>query len=252
MTVQDERQDDNKRKPGADRRPVTLVVDYDGADEMYRDYTENLSTGGVFVHTDRTMEPGDRVELLLSFPRLLAPLCIAGVVRWVRPVGDSDNGVGIEFVDFGDDARRELEEILEHVQERDPNYVEASLRLLLCEDNSHISKLIQEGLAPVRFAGTPLDIITVNNGRDALRLVLEEEFDIVVMDANLPMMDGITVISRLRKERRLQSLPIIVVSAGGQEIEQEAIAAGADFFLAKPMRLRQIVDTMRNLLNRRN
>lgn len=247
--TEDERPDD-KRKPGTDRRPVTLVVDYDGADEMCRDYTENLSTGGVFVHTDRTMEPGDRVELMLSFPRLLAPLSIAGVVRWVRPVGDSDNGVGIEFVEFGDEARNELEEILSHVQERDPHYVESSLRVLLCEDNTHISKLIQEGLAPVRFSGTPLDIISANNGRDGLRLILEEQFDIVVMDANLPIMGGIAVIERARAEKRLRSLPIIVVSAGGEEVGKEAIAAGADFFLEKPMRLRQIVDTMRHLLTR--
>ena len=237
-----------KRKVGGDRQPVTLVVDYEGADELCRDYTENLSTGGVFIHTDRDLVLGDTINLMLSFPRLLTPLCITGIVRWIRPVAEDDNGVGIEFVDFGEEARSQLETILHHVKDGDPVYVEDSLRVLLCEDNPHIAKLISEGLAPVRFSNTPLDIVSVTNGKAALQAILAGNFDIVVMDANLPIMDGATVIRRLRQQEHCKSLPVIVVSAGGPAVGEEVLAAGADFFLAKPMRLRQIVDTMRRLL----
>ena len=60
-----------------ERNPVSLVVDYEGADDLVADYTENLSTGGIFVSTSRVLEIGSEVRLVLSFPGLLEPIRIA-------------------------------------------------------------------------------------------------------------------------------------------------------------------------------
>ena len=83
-------QDDDKRK--SDREPVTLFVEYEGADDLVGDYTENLSSGGTFVATNRELPIGTKVHLVLSFPGLLEAISIEGTVRWTRG-GQSDNEV---------------------------------------------------------------------------------------------------------------------------------------------------------------
>tara|TARA_R110002096_G_scaffold44524_3_gene119701 strand:- start:3392 stop:4132 length:741 start_codon:yes stop_codon:yes gene_type:complete len=240
---------DDKRKHGADRKPVSLVVDYDGADDLLRDYTQNLSSGGAFVHTDRTLTVGDAVRLQLSFPRLLAPLCIEGVVRWVRPIAEGDSGAGIEFINFDAEVRASLDSVLHHIQDRDPAFVQTSLRVLLAEDNPHVARLIREGLSSGRYSDAEFDIEGAATGADALELLLTKEFDLLVVDINMPVMDGATLIAKLRADPAFVDFPIIAVSAGGRAAAAEARAAGADFFLEKPMRLREIIETMRKLLD---
>ena len=239
---------DEKRKSD-DRSAVSLVVDYDGAEDLYRDYTQNLSSGGAFVHTERQLQVGHVVNLQLSFPRLLAPLCISGIVRWVRTVSENDNGVGIEFTDFDEAARNALDAVLKHIRQRDPRYVEPSLRVLLVEDNPHVARLIRDGLESGRFSQTAFDLVGAVDGKEALDLLFSDHFDVLVIDVNLPLVDGPTVIRTVRAEPRYTNLPVIAVSAGGKDAEVEALAAGADFFLEKPMRLRQIIETMKQLLH---
>src|SRR5262249_11857233 len=88
---------DGEEKRRAAREPVALFVEYEGADDLVCDFTENLSSGGTFVTTNRTLPVGTLVQLVLSFPGLLEPIAIEGTVRWTR--GNSaagDAGAGIE------------------------------------------------------------------------------------------------------------------------------------------------------------
>ena len=62
-------------------------------------------------------------------------------------------------------------------------------------------------------------------------------------------MDGPRVIQQARGELGLSELPIIAVSAGGESARRSALEAGANIFLDKPMRLRQVIDTMQRLLS---
>jgi uncharacterized protein (TIGR02266 family) len=90
----------------SDREPVTLFVEYEGADDLVGDYTENLSSGGTFVATNREIPIGQQIKLVLSFPGLLEPIAIEGTVRWTRgnkpdageviPDGE-EAGAGIQF-----------------------------------------------------------------------------------------------------------------------------------------------------------
>lgn len=240
---------EDKRQSGQDRQPMALVVDYEGAEDLYRDYTQNLSSGGTFIQTDRELSVGDRVDLQLSFPRLLAPLSISGVVRWVRPLSDENSGAGIEFTDFQDGVQQDLERILELIRDSDPDYVDSGLRVLLVEDNPHVARLIRDGLGSGRYSDAAVECIGATDGRQALDLLYSQHFDVLVIDVNLPVIDGPTVISTLRQEEPYKSLPVIAVSAGGEKAREEAMSAGADFFLAKPMRLREIFATMHLLLD---
>ena len=72
--------------------------------------------------------------------------------------------------------------------------------------------------------------------------------DALIVDVYLPVIDGAKVIATARGELGLVSLPIIAVSAGGDTARRSALDAGANIFLDKPMRLRQVIDTIQKLL----
>src|ERR1041384_2280196 len=87
-----------EEKRRAAREPVTLFVEYDGADDLIGDFTDNLSSGGTFVTTNRSLPVGTHVQLVLSFPGLIEPIAIDGTVRATRvETAVGEPGAGIEF-----------------------------------------------------------------------------------------------------------------------------------------------------------
>jgi CheY-like chemotaxis protein len=126
------------------------------------------------------------------------------------------------------------------------------LRVLVVEDNHHVAELIQQGLigATRRDFGGGVSFVFRNaqDGRTALEILRHEAFDALIIDVYLPVIDGPKVIMTARTELGLVDLPIIAVSAGGDQARDAAIAAGANIFLEKPMRLRRVIETMQRLL----
>jgi uncharacterized protein (TIGR02266 family) len=230
------------------RGPTSLVVDYEDADDLCLDFRHNLSGGQTFVQTDLPLKIGDEVTLNLTMPRLIKPLVIEGVVRWVRAISDGEQGVGIEFSGFDQERQAAIEEDLQHIQNKDPAYVRPILKVLLVEDNPYVCKLVQEGLEAGRYPHAIVECTGVDNGRDALELMHTQSFDVLVIDIHMPLVDGATVIATIRKEELYKNLPVIAFSAGGQAAREEAMKAGADSFLEKPLRLKDILATMERLL----
>jgi uncharacterized protein (TIGR02266 family) len=226
---------------GDERYAVALRVDYEDADDLIADYTENLSSGGACVASGREVEVGTEVRLALSFPGLVSPIRVDGVVRWCR-----DEMLGIEFVE---DARIKLDELVRRIQSRDPGLVKRTLRVLVVEDNVHIAELLRHGLGD--GSKTPkiaFDCRLAGDGRAALELLREQRFDVVIVDVYLPVLDGIGVISAVRNKLELRDLPIIAVSGGGDAARREAMAAGANLFIDKPMRLKGLLERMREIM----
>jgi uncharacterized protein (TIGR02266 family) len=253
----DDAADDAAEKRRHERKPVTLCVDYDGAEDLLADYTDNLSAGGTFVVTQREMAIGTEIRLVLSFPGLLQPIHVDGVVRWLRGADEPDEngetgnaGVGIEFAPGP--GRAHLEQVTDRLRRGDSGLIRRVVRVLLVEDNPHVAELIREGLrgSSKRDLGSDLsfDFREAHNGREALELLREVTFDALIVDIYLPVIDGAQVIHQVRQELKLPELPIIAVSAGGEPARSAALAAGANIFLDKPMRLRQVIDTMRRLM----
>ncbi|MDQ3338515.1 MAG: response regulator [Myxococcota bacterium] len=243
--------DDDKRRDA--REAVTLFVEYEGADDLVGDFTENLSTGGTFVATTRHIPINTAVHLVLAFPGLLEPISIEGRVRWTRtePNDEGDAGAGIEFeAGSGRDA---LAAVIDRISRRDPKTVSRTFRVLVVEDNKHVAELIQEGLkgSMRRDFGGGVSFVfkRAEDGRTAIDLLHKEQFDALIIDVYLPIVDGPRVITTARGELKLVDLPIIAVSAGGDAARRVALEAGANIFLDKPMRLRQVIDTMQRLLS---
>lgn len=246
---------DNKRK--SDREGVTLFVEYEGADDFVGDYTENLSSGGTFVATNRELPIGTQIKLVLSFPGLLEPIAIEGTVRWTRGTKASSDviqdgeeaGAGIQFA--AGPARDQLAAVIERIRARDPRTVSRLYNLLVVEDNRHVATLINDGLkgsARRDFGGgVSFNVRNAEDGRQAIEILRRESFDALIVDVYLPVVDGAKVISTARNELKL-TMPIIAVSAGGDSARKSALDAGANIFLDKPMRLRQVIETIQKLL----
>src|SRR5262249_51109445 len=233
------------------REALTLKVEYDDAAELVADYTENISQGGTFIQTTRELAEGTSVRLVLSFPGLLKPLPLTCVVKWIRSFPPEQRGVGVAFDHTHPDVAQRLRAVIDRIAAGDPELVARNVRVLVVEDNPHVANLIRDGLTGggVRQLNRKLafQFTHCGNGRDAVDALVAHRFDFVIVDIYLPIMDGAQVIAHIRKNPETKALPVVAVSAGGATARQAALAAGADFFLDKPMRLADIVDTMRRL-----
>jgi CheY-like chemotaxis protein len=105
------------------------------------------------------------------------------------------------------------------------------LRVLLVEDNSINQMLALELLGSI--ASTEVTLAT--NGQEALDLLDQIAFDIVLMDIQMPVMDGITATRRIRQQSRFQQLPIIAMTAHAMlQDREESLAAGMNDHINKP------------------
>jgi CheY-like chemotaxis protein len=93
-----------------------------------------------------------------------------------------------------------------------------------------------------------LEVIEAENGRQAWERIQGGTVDLAIIDYFMPVMSGAQLIRRIRETEILNSLPVIVVSVGGEAARQDSYAAGADLFLDKPVLLGQLFDSLRRLL----
>lgn len=124
------------------------------------------------------------------------------------------------------------------------NYGQHALKLLLIEDDEQTSAYIAQGLGEL---GHSCD--RAADGLDGLTAALTHDYDAIVLDRNLPKMDGLTVLAALRAERR--DTPVLLLSALGQVDDRIAgLNAGADDYLAKPFSFQELIARL-NALGRR-
>ncbi len=115
-------------------------------------------------------------------------------------------------------------------------------RILVAEDNPVNAKLIDTLLTKIG-----LEAVIVENGRLALETLEQERFDLVLMDCQMPEMDGYEATRRLRESGC--RLPVIALTAHAGEGEREkCLAAGMDDYLAKPLRRPQLIATLERFL----
>jgi uncharacterized protein (TIGR02266 family) len=213
------------------------------------DATENLSTGGLFVQTDRPFEVGTRIPLTLSFPGLLDPIEVMGVVSWVRAATeDQQAGVGIQVTDGAE--RQRLEGLLNTEKRSIPA---DGFRVLIVEDNPHIIEMysyVLKKLAAGDLGGkVPLEVHFAPDGHSALKQLKEGQFHLIMTDLYMPVMDGFILIEKIRAEEGMKGIPVIVISAGGKEAQTRANELGVDIYLRKPVRFVEVLETVKQLLH---
>ena len=118
-------------------------------------------------------------------------------------------------------------------------------RILLVED-SDTTRLSHRIMISKR---TGYEVVAVANGAEALKLVAAQKPDLVLMDVMMPGMDGLEVCRRLRSQKEMAKVPIVLLTFRvGDESVSEGYASGCTAYLKKPIRADELVDALREHL----
>ncbi len=119
-------------------------------------------------------------------------------------------------------------------------------RVLVVDDEEHILELIKFNLDKNGF-----EVVTCDNGEEAINLLENDLFDLVILDLMLPGIDGIEVCKYVRKIEGLEKLPIIMLTARSEETDRVlGLELGADDYMVKPFSVRELVARIRAVLRR--
>src|SRR5690242_19138394 len=115
--------------------------------------------------------------------------------------------------------------------------------ILVVDDLAQNVRLLEAILAPRGYR-----VSAANSGREALAAVASEPIDLVLLDIVMPEMDGYAVCRALRAESATSFLPVVMITASGEQEKIAAIEAGADDFIAKPFDQSELLARVKSLL----
>lgn len=85
------------------------------------------------------------------------------------------------------------------------------------------------------LSGAGYDVVEANDGQEALDIVGSQDFDLIITDINMPNMDGITLLKKLRADGKFSSTPILILTTeSGTDKKDEGRSAGATGWIVKP------------------
>ncbi len=117
-------------------------------------------------------------------------------------------------------------------------------RILVAEDNDINQMIMQELLAP-----TGASVTMAENGEKAVEAVKKQDFDLIFMDMQMPIMDGLEATRIIRSLKKTQDLPIIAVTANAmKESKDKGFASGMSDYLTKPIEPKQLLQMLRTWL----
>ena len=118
-------------------------------------------------------------------------------------------------------------------------------RILIVEDSPTMRQLLVFALKRLKNA----DIVEAQDGMDGLRKVTSDHFELALVDINMPVMDGLKLISLIRGEENLKDMRICVITTeGASEDRDRALALGADEYLTKPIQAHKVLAIAKSLL----
>ena len=119
------------------------------------------------------------------------------------------------------------------------------VRFLVVEDSPTMRQLITFSLKRIPNS----KIVEASDGVDALKKLKGEQFDLILSDINMPLMDGLKLVSMIRSNPAYQSIPIIIVTTEGSENDREkGLALGANAYLSKPIQTNELLKVVKGLL----
>jgi two-component system chemotaxis response regulator CheY len=119
-----------------------------------------------------------------------------------------------------------------------------SKKILCVDDSAAVRKLIQIALNPKGFQA-----IQAEDGLDALEVLKQEPVDAIVLDINMPRMNGLELLQKLKAEAEYAHIPVVMLSTEDQEEDkQRAFALGAARFIVKPFTPPHLVAVLEEVL----
>jgi two-component system cell cycle response regulator DivK len=118
--------------------------------------------------------------------------------------------------------------------------------ILIVEDNDKNLKLVRDVLQVKGYA-----TLEAGNAEDGIRLAVESKPDLILMDIQLPGMNGIEALAVLRADPATASIPVVAVTASVMQQDRKLITeAGFDGYIGKPINLKEFLETVRATLER--
>lgn len=119
-----------------------------------------------------------------------------------------------------------------------------TVKILIIDDAAHIRHLISRMLERANFVS-----IEAGDGLQGLQVLKEHMPDVVTCDISMPLMDGFEFLAKVKKDPDTKNIPVIVITAVGQEEETaRALAMGADACLTKPFSSSHLIEIIESQL----
>jgi CheY-like chemotaxis protein len=120
------------------------------------------------------------------------------------------------------------------------------MKILVVDDDKTTRKLLSLYLKAKGY-----EVVTAENGLDAMEKLATEDINLVVTDMNMPYMDGIELTKTLRADDSWKNLPIVMVTTEADDDERKkAYDTGVDDYLVKPANAEQISDSIKKILKK--
>jgi two-component system, OmpR family, alkaline phosphatase synthesis response regulator PhoP len=120
-------------------------------------------------------------------------------------------------------------------------------KILVVDDEKDILELIDYNLSKNGYR-----VKTVTTGEDALELIKENDYDLIILDLMLPGVDGFDICKTIKADKQKSSIPIVMVTAKSEEADKVAgLEIGADHYVTKPFSPRELLAIVKATLRRR-
>lgn len=121
-------------------------------------------------------------------------------------------------------------------------------KILACDDEKHIVRLVQVNLERAGF-----DVITANDGKEALEKIRHNNPDLVILDVMMPYMDGFEVLQNLRRNPATRNIPVIMLTAKAQDADVfRGWQSGVDCYLTKPFNPLELISFVKRIFSTAN
>jgi len=118
-------------------------------------------------------------------------------------------------------------------------------QILVVDDDPEIVSLLEKLLARTGYR-----VLKAYSGNEAMRIILEQPLDLIILDIILPDINGIWITRRIRQDEKTRMIPIIIITGHREkELRIKGIEAGADDFITKPFDIDEILARVRTSLN---
>jgi two-component system chemotaxis response regulator CheY len=121
----------------------------------------------------------------------------------------------------------------------------SKFRCLVVEDSPTMRQLVVFALKRV----PELEIVEASDGVDALKKLPGQKFDLVLTDINMPIMDGLKLVSLLKSNPLYREIPVVIITTeGAAEDREKGLALGARSYIAKPIQTNALLKVVREIL----
>lgn len=117
--------------------------------------------------------------------------------------------------------------------------------VLVADDEANLLLLLKDNLEEQGFS-----VLTAENGEEALSKCIQEKPDIVILDVEMPKMNGWKVCENIRNKRELNYVPVILILSAYAQPEdiQKGLALGANKYITKPFKMKELVESVLKML----